>query len=231
MPYLVLIVLLLAALLVLGRVFVTADPRRLARAVKIAGVALGTALAIYLLVAGRLAIGSFLLALMPLLLRWRAFARAMKNARGPKPGAQSEVSTRYLRVRLDHDTGAMTGTILQGDHRGRELRDLTTAEIVVLLAVCRVEDPQAVPLLETYLDRIDPEWRTPAAGPGEPPRPRDGPMSVDEAYRILGLAPGADAAEVRRAHRDLMLKVHPDRGGSDYLAAKINEAKDVLLRT
>jgi DnaJ-domain-containing protein 1 len=100
--------------------------------------------------------------------------------------------------------------------------------VALLWQDCRFADPQSAQLLEAYLDRRHPTWRedmaraegTPGAG---------GIMTREEALEVLGLKPGVSAEEVRAAHRDLMMRMHPDRGGSTYLAAKINQAKDVLL--
>ncbi len=66
-------------------------------------------------------------------------------------------------------------------------------------------------------------------GAGEPPRARSGAMTRQEAYQVLGLAPGASEADIRAAHHRLMRTAHPDTGGSDWLAARVNMARDVLL--
>jgi hypothetical protein len=157
---------------------------------------------------------------------------------GPGPvGAQvSEIRTRYLLMRLDHGSGVMDGEVLDGPFAGRRLSDLGLDELLRMLELYRDQDGQSAAVLEAYLDRErGPEWReqdrdgTAGRVAGEA-RASGGPLSESEAWAVLGLAPGADAAAIRDAHRRLMQKLHPDRGGSDYLAAKINEAKRVLLK-
>ena len=91
-----------------------------------------------------------------------------------------------------------------------------------------------MPLLETYLDRREPDWRAHAAGQGTDGAGQQagagGAMDEATACSILGLSPGASADEIKAAHRRLMTKLHPDHGGSSYLAAQLNQAKDFLLR-
>jgi hypothetical protein len=144
------------------------------------------------------------------------------------PGQTSRVVTDHLEMELDHDTGAMRGRVLKGRFAGREIESIAPAEMVLLWQECRFADPQSAQLLEAYLDRAHPTWREDMARAQAEPGPA-GTMTREEAYEILGLQPGASEEDIRRAHRDLMLKLHPDRGGSDYLAAKINQAKDMLL--
>jgi hypothetical protein len=231
MLYLIGGVVLLFGLLLLGRAFVNADPRQLTRFVKWAAIGLAVAAVVALAVSGRL---SMLLALaaglFPLLRRLHS---AVGGLRGPSAGATSDVETPYVRVSLDHDTGAMTGTVLRGRFAGMRLDELRRADLLTLLRACRAADEDGARLVEAWLDRMDPEWREDLRGEhsaGAPP-PRGGAdVTVEEAYAILGLQPGADAAAVREAHHRLMKQLHPDRGGTDYLAAKINRARDVLLK-
>jgi len=136
---------------------------------------------------------------------------------------------------LDHDTGSMEGTILRGRFAGMRMDELGPADLLALLRECRAEDEEGARLLEAYLDRVRPDWRDELAGEraggagAGSARPASGDMTVEEAYAILGLSPGADAEAIKEAHRRLMVKLHPDHGGSDYLATKINRARDVLL--
>jgi hypothetical protein len=221
------LLLLMAAL----RGFARADPKTLVKGLRWGAVAVGGAFALWLLVTGRLNQALIMVAaLAPLFMRWKALWNTVRNAAGPKQGQSSDVETAWLRMSLDHDTGAMDGTVLQGQWTGRRLSELSVESLLDLLAECRVGDPDSAQLVEAYLERARPDWREKAGGPHarqEPPA--SAAMTREEAYRVLGLEPGADEAAVREAHRRLMMKMHPDIGGSSYLAAKINQAKDLLL--
>jgi len=151
---------------------------------------------------------------------------------GPRPGRITTARSATIEMRLDQDTGAMSGAVLAGAQQGRELDLLTRGECLALHEDCRRDDPEGARLLETYLDRRFAGWRQADEGQGEERRRNDrgGAMTRDQAYQILGLPQGASAEEIIRAHRSLMQKLHPDHGGSTALAAQVNEAKDVLLR-
>jgi hypothetical protein len=147
-------------------------------------------------------------------------------------GGVSAIRTRYLDMQLDHGTGRMNGTVLEGPFEGRRLADLTLDQLLRMLELYQDTDAQSAAVLQAYLDREHgDDWREQAGhAAGSAARgPVDGPLSREDAYAVLGLAPGADADAVRAAHRRLMQKLHPDRGGSDYLAAQINAAKERLL--
>jgi len=150
---------------------------------------------------------------------------------GPRPGRVTTARSATIEMRLDQDTGAMSGTVLAGAQQGRDLDLLTRGECLALYEECRRDDPEGARLLETYLDRRFAGWRQADEGQGQERRRNDrsGAMTRDQAYQVLGLSQGASAEEIIRAHRSLMQKLHPDHGGSTALAAQVNEAKDVLL--
>jgi hypothetical protein len=237
MPYL-----LLGLTIVIGLVLIIwgvsgADPRIVRRTFKWSAIVIGVVMLVYLGVTGRLMTAGWIAgAMLPLLLRWRALRNMAKGFRGPSPGQTSDIETRYLRMQLDHDTGELRGTVLEGQFQGRLLQELGLAQQVELLKECRIHDEQSAQILESYLDRVHgASWRggedgSQSGGSGGGARAQSGShMARDEAYEILGIAKGAKPDEIRDAHRRLMLKNHPDQGGSTYLAAKINQAKELLL--
>ena len=222
---------ILCGLLLLGYLFVNAEPARIARALKWTGITVAVLVLVLLAFSGRLALDFGMIAMaLPFLGRLRALLRGL---RAPAAGHSSTVATPFLRMSLDHDTGTMTGTVLRGGFAGMRLEELGMPELLSLLRECRAEDDEGARLLEAYLDRAHPEWRDTFGGERAEPRPPPGnapDVGVEEAYAILGLAPGADAKAVKAAHHRLMKQLHPDHGGSDYLASKINRARDVLLQ-
>lgn len=148
------------------------------------------------------------------------------------PGQASRVATGLIAMELDHDTGRMDGEVLAGPFKGRRLSSLSLAETQTFHAQCASTADQSRALLEAWIERSHPEWREQWASTGRassPPGPSP-KMKRAEALAILGLKDGASKDEIRAAHRRLMKAAHPDLGGSDYLAAKINEAKEFLLQ-
>jgi hypothetical protein len=228
---------ILCGLLLLLYLFVNANPTRLARRAKWTGIAVAVLVVLGLLV---LTEGRFLffmaplLALLPALRRMRSM---FSGFGGPSTAGSSTVDTPFIRMSLDHDTGRMAGTVLQGRFAGMRIDELGRAELLALLRECRTQDEEGARLVEAYLDRNDPLWRDELHGEqaraGEEaraaPKTASADVTVDEAYAILGLQPGADAEAIKAAHHRLMKQLHPDHGGTDYLATKINRARDVLL--
>jgi DnaJ-domain-containing protein 1 len=147
-------------------------------------------------------------------------------------GQTTRVATDWIEMELDHDTGEMRGRALKGSYMGKSLDALSDDQSIAFYSEAAASDSETARLLEAYLDRrLGADWRN-RASKQEQWRGHSksaSAMSRDEAYRVLGLQPGASEDEIRAAHRRLMLNLHPDCGGTDYLAAKINEAKDVLL--
>lgn len=150
---------------------------------------------------------------------------------GGKPKATvSSVRSAAIEMRLDVASGVMSGSVIAGPRAGQDLATMTRTDVILLYQWCLGDDPDGAKLLETYLDRRFAGWRQADEGQFKAGRGSfDSAMTRDEAYEVLGLPQGADAEEIVRAHRSLMKKLHPDHGGSTALAARVNQAKDVLL--
>lgn len=222
------------ALIVIGLVFagirylLSASAQQVASALRYGAAAFAAVVGVFLIFTGKGAIGVPALALATFLFRHAAQSRAAAR----RPGRKSRVTTEALIMELDLDTGEMSGLVLKGEFEGGELRILTEPELIKLHREFAAY-PESRDLLESYLDRRMPDWRDRAdadEGAGLGRTPGAGAMTEEEAYQILGLRPGAGEAEIRQAHRRLMKGVHPDAGGSAFLASRLNAAKDRLLR-
>jgi len=171
-----------------------------------------------------------LLGHIPLLKRMLAGVDALKSKPEPNSGQTSTVQSKYIRMTLNHDSGDINGEVLTGQFIGKTLDQLDLEALLQLLRECQ-DDEESVALLQTYLDREHADtWQQQAGAQGQQRTPSEpGNMSREEALQILGLSADASEAEIIETHRRLMQKLHPDRGGSAYLAATINLAKDTLL--
>jgi hypothetical protein len=220
------LVLALWALNVISKV----DPKIAARVLKLGGGLLALGFAVFLGLRGEIGIAIPLGAAGLGLLGWLPFGAAGFSKRTQKSsGKTSRVRSAYVEMELDHDSGDMRGRIVAGRHQGAELERL---DVKTLVGMLNEIDEESRALLAAYLDRRDPRWSEYAQGDAATGRPAasSGKMTEQEAYQILGLEPGASANDIGHAHRTLMKKLHPDQGGSTYLAARINEAKEILVR-
>jgi hypothetical protein len=226
----------LVLLLVIARRFVAADPRKLAAVTRKAGGIAALAAAGFLILRGALPV-AIPLVMFGLALMGRrggfSFGGAFGSAR-KTPGQRSHIKTDRLEMELDHDSGQMEGQCLSGRFAGRKLSSLSDREAMELLGELHQEGAPEAAVMDAYLDWRLPGWRGDGADEKSQEEPRrararGSRMSAEEAYALLGIKRGASEDEVRQAHRRLMMKVHPDQGGSTYLAARINEAKEVLL--
>jgi uncharacterized protein YjiS (DUF1127 family) len=236
----------LVILLILLRGFIGVDPKLLSKALRYAA-AIGLALAaLFFAFLDRVGVAVLLGSMAyGLFTGGRAWPGGWPgwhfpySGGGPRSqsGQTSTVQTEWIEMELDHDTGEMHARVLKGSFSGKALDTLSDEQALAFYAEAGSVDPETARLMEAYLDRrLGADWRSKArernADEDKSTRSRrDSGMSRDEAYRVLGLEAGATEEEIRVAHRKLMLNLHPDRGGSDYLAAKINEAKDVLIGT
>jgi hypothetical protein len=228
MPQLLLALALLAAL-GFGIVwFLRAKPSSVARAVRPVLAVVGLVAIVGLTSALPMLLPE-LLGIAGIVLAWMVVRRLRQRSGGgfsqPGAGQRTEVRTPFIEAWIDHATGDVGGRVLQGRFAGRILDTLADGELFALHEEC-VGDADSLRVLESYLDRrLGPDWRTAQASPRGPRTD----MTRQEALATLGLQEGATDDEIRAAHRRLILRMHPDAGGSAELAARINRAKDVLL--
>jgi hypothetical protein len=225
--------LILLFLLVQGiKQFARMDAATAARLVRHGGGVLGMIGALLLLLRGRIGLAAALANVVANFAGWRTPSAGPSPFRnvggGARPGRASTARSAMIEMRLEHASGAMTGRVLAGAYAGRALETLSRPELLSLRAELARDDPDGVNLLEAYLDRRFAGWRE--ADEGQRQAGRGGAMSRREALEVLGLSEGASSAEIIRAHRALMKKFHPDHGGSTTLAARVNQAKDVLMQ-
>ena len=238
MPTLIAGVVAVVLLYLLLQMFRAANPVVLARGIKIVGGVVALAVAAFTGLRGELAVAIPLGIFGAGLLGWSPFGPGGFSSLGGifgggqrSAGQASRVRSQFLDMSLDHDSGELSGRIVDGPNAGRSLDEF---DLPQLLEMTTGFDAESVALLESYLDRRFPAWRQNAQGDaagGQRRTAASGKMTDEEAYQILGLQPGAGRDDISRAHRALMKKLHPDQGGSTYLAARVNEAKDTLLRT
>ena len=227
-------------LYLIARWWTQATPHQLAVALRWTALVVGIGVILFAAITRRWGLLATLA--VPALMAWRGIRAARthnRNARGASPGHHSDVETRFLRMTLDHDSGEMTGAVIAGDMAGRALDELTLGELVALWRVCVAEDEQSRIVLEAWLDRVHGDkWRQAAGSAANEAggnRRSDSPwtksgMSEAEAREILGVDAAAGREAVEAAYRKAMLRAHPDQGGSDWLAARVNQARDVLLK-
>lgn len=235
--YLILGVILLVIGILIAHSFTASSASTIAKVLKWAGIGLAIVLAVFLAVTGKIHLSLIPLALTVLPSLLSRLSRAGMGGGRPSTGRTSQVETQYLRMSLDHDSGELKGQVLNGRYAGKPLDELSLAELCELLAECQQNDAQSAQLLEAYLDRTQgAAWRQQAGAQqsqaeGSSGAPFSRIMTIEEAREILGVGPGASPDEIKEAHRRLMMKLHPDQGGSTYLASKINQAKEVLLKS
>lgn len=227
--YFALGLILLLGFLYLLRWLTRIDPATLARFITYFGVAILLVGGVLLSLAGRGGVSLVAAVLWGSIFWWRQRSQRNSEAAGNSSSRTSTVKSRYLIMSLDQDSGTIDGSVRKGAFAGRRLGDLSLPDLLALLQEIRAKDSDGVALLEAYLDRAKPGWREGQEDRAKAAASSHGAMGREEALAVLGLAPGAGEAEIREAHHRLMLKVHPDHGGSDYLAARLNEARDVLL--
>lgn len=168
--------------------------------------------------------------MLPILVRLLPFLGQLRSQASTSGGKQSEVSSRIIKMTLDHDSGELSGIVLEGTYKDWLLSELDRTQLDALLLYCQHEDADSAQLLASYMEQRFPDDDYQGESQDNSAGDNAAGLSRTEALAVLGLSEEATEEEIVAAHRTLIQKLHPDRGGTDYLAAKINEAKDFLLR-
>jgi len=246
-PQLIIGLLVIAALAIFLNAFLKASPAHVAKKIKQIGFYVAIGLVVLIAVVKLnwiIALIGALFAALPKLLpllrylpilkwirNWKQSQSGFSNHQQPSSQTtnnSSEVSARYITMTLNHDNNELDGEVIEGYFVGQRLSAMSMQAIIQLYEECLTNDEESAALVKSYLDRIYGEDWYQATHHQTAPN-ADGKMSYAEALEILGLDDSANEKDIVLAHRRLMQKIHPDRGGSDYLAAKINQAKKVLL--
>lgn len=231
MPRIILLLVLLFAAWYVWRYIQSLDPQQRSKIIRSWGLIALVVVSLILVATGRMhwvgaaiaaaipilrVLGGTLFKAMPLLRMWHS-----------RTGKPSVIKTRGLAVSINFATGETTGEVFEGPFQGKPLADLNEDQLREQLAFFQQQDRQSALLLQAYLLRRG--FSTGTSQQQQPP-PATTDLDDNEALLILGLEPGASREDIIRAHRSLIQKLHPDRGGNDYLAAKINAAKETLIK-
>lgn len=241
MTLLVLGIVVMIGLVMVMNWFVSANPKTVIKSLKWWLLGLVGVIILFFFISGRFAWAFWALpALLPWIMRARMFARTAKNfsrmsGGSSQTGEASSVKSKYLDMELDHDSGDMTGYVREGLHAAQQLSSLSVDQLTALYETYQSDDIESARLLAAYLDRTYPDWRDDVEPHDyqEEQRTSSSNSQIDrpEALRILGLEDPVEQAEIKAAYHRLIGSLHPDRGGSAYLTAKINEARDFLLNS
>jgi len=242
------VIVLIVVLFFAVRILLKAAPAKMAWFVKRMAWTAGILVFLFLLLTGRMHwLFALVVAAIPLLQRalpylryvpvinslWKRYGGQLGRGGSASSGQYSSVTSYYIKMTLGHHNGAMDGTVLQGQFKGARLQAMSLAQLLQLYGEIQ-DDKDSVALLQAYLDQTHSSWREQAQAAGANQSSNEAPasnnMSHTEACQILGVDTDAGKAEIVAAHKRLIQKIHPDRGGSSYLAVKINQAKDFLLR-
>lgn len=235
MPRIILLLLVLALgyyLFLQYRKFDAGRKKRLIRAAIIVGLG---GLLLMLALSGKLSwIIAGIGALLPLIPRFARFFMGVWPTVKPflmryQQNRQSSMQSQFLHLQIDMITGELQGEVLQGEFSGQKLATLSPEQLLSLLQQCKQQDAESASLLVAYLDRMHPGWNNAESGKSKPAA-TNLEMDAQQAREVLGVAETANKKDIIKAHKSLMQKMHPDRGGSEYLAQQINKARDTLLK-